>query len=159
MPISRQVVFACLLAALAAANAAAKLGRHRRQNNDNADNNNDEPSFPPPQDFKNPSSSSSSSDSFAENKDSNVDIATLDTIAKLVSSTPEFSLLAAALVKAGLMDTLAGGGPFTVFAPNNAAFEAMPPATLARLMGNTRWLKEVLLRHVLSQNVEVSAQA
>ncbi len=84
-----------------------------------------------------------------------MDVATLDTLSKLVTSTPEFSILVKALAKAGLMETLAGRGPYTLFAPNDAAFEALPPATLARLMGNTRMLKEVLLRHVLKENMEV----
>ena len=82
-------------------------------------------------------------------------MATLDTLSKIVTSTPEFSNLAKALAKAGLLETLAGRGPYTLFAPNDAAFEALPPATLARLMGNTRMLKEVLLRHVLKENMEV----
>ena len=43
-------------------------------------------------------------------------------IAELVSTNPKFSTLLAAVKAAGLVDTLAGEGPFTVFAPTNAAF-------------------------------------
>ena len=44
-------------------------------------------------------------------------------IAELVSTNPKFSTLLAAVKAAGLVDTLAGPGPFTVFAPTNTAFE------------------------------------
>jgi hypothetical protein len=84
-----------------------------------------------------------------------VDIANLDSLAKLVSSMPEFSTLATALTKAGLMATLAERGPYTLFAPTNEAFEKMAPATLERLMGNVRQLKAVLLRHLIKDNIEV----
>merc|ERR1712154_622058 len=48
------------------------------------------------------------------------------TIADLVSTNPKFSTLLAAVKAAGLVDTLAGEGPFTVFAPTNTAFEKVP---------------------------------
>ncbi len=134
-----QTIFCLLAAASIPATFASDISRRRRQD--------DDPSLPPLE-LKDPPGGGA-------DKDSMVDIATLDTISKLVTSTPEFSILATALAKAGLVDTLAGTGPFTLFAPNNEAFEKMPAATLARLMGNTRMLKEVLLRHVLSENTEV----
>jgi uncharacterized surface protein with fasciclin (FAS1) repeats len=145
----RLSLFAISLAALSptAVVAATTHLRHRRQQQQQQQQDDDQPSFPPsppPPAKENPPEN---------NKD--VDVATLDTLSNLVTSTPEFSILAKALAKAGLLETLAGRGPFTLFAPNDAAFEALPPATLARLMGNTRMLKEVLLRHVLKENMEV----
>lgn len=49
---------------------------------------------------------------------------TAGTIVDVAASNPDFSILVAAVQKAGLVETLSGAGPFTVFAPTNAAFEA-----------------------------------
>merc|ERR1712083_538980 len=57
------------------------------------------------------------------------------------------------VVKAGLAETLSGPGPFTVFAPDNAAFAKLPADLVATLSGDTELLKKVLLFHVLSGNV------
>ncbi|XP_071138666.1 transforming growth factor-beta-induced protein ig-h3-like [Mytilus edulis] len=54
---------------------------------------------------------------------------------------------------AGLADTLSGQGPFTVFGPTDAAFAALPPAVLNKLMNDKQLLKSVLLFHVLSGKV------
>jgi uncharacterized surface protein with fasciclin (FAS1) repeats len=51
--------------------------------------------------------------------------------------------------KAGLVDTLKGSGPFTVFGPNNAAFEAVPTDILNKVAGNQDLLKTVLTYHVV----------
>lgn len=54
------------------------------------------------------------------------------------------------LVKqAGLVDTLKGTGPFTVFGPNNAAFEAVPKDILAKVSGSNDLLTTVLTYHVV----------
>jgi uncharacterized surface protein with fasciclin (FAS1) repeats len=54
------------------------------------------------------------------------------------------------LVKqAGLVDTLKSSGPFTVFAPSNAAFEAVPKAILDKVAGNNELLTTVLTYHVV----------
>ena len=54
------------------------------------------------------------------------------------------------LVKqAGLVDTLKSAGPFTVFAPNNAAFDAVPKDLLSKVSGNNDLLKTVLTYHVV----------
>merc|ERR1719435_366744 len=71
------------------------------------------------------------------------------TIADLVSTNPKFSTLHTAVKAAGLEDTLAGAGPFTVFAPTNAAFDKVPVDSLNKLMGNKEELKKVLERHIL----------
>jgi len=70
-------------------------------------------------------------------------------IAELVSTDPRFSTLLAAVSAAGLGDTLAGEGPFTVFAPTNDAFAKIPKDALDALLADTEALKKVLLRHVL----------
>ena len=65
----------------------------------------------------------------------------------------QFNTLAALLTKAGLVDTLSTGGPFTVFAPTDAAFAKVPKATLDALAENPAQLKSVLLYHVVSGRV------
>jgi len=75
--------------------------------------------------------------------------APLQTIAELVSTAPEFSTLLAAVSAAGLADTLAGEGPFTVFAPTNAAFDKVPADALNALLADKDGLTAVLLRHVV----------
>jgi transforming growth factor-beta-induced protein len=61
----------------------------------------------------------------------------------------QFSTLASLLTKAGLVDTLSTGGPFTVFAPTDAAFAKVPQATLDALAADPAQLKAVLLYHVV----------
>merc|ERR1719389_505183 len=58
------------------------------------------------------------------------------TIAELVVSDARFSTLLAAVKAAGLVETLSGDGPFTVFAPTNAAFEKVPKEALSGLLEN-----------------------
>merc|ERR1719471_249677 len=71
------------------------------------------------------------------------------TIADLVVASPEFSTLLAAVKAADLVDTLAGEGPFTVFAPTNSAFEKIPAETLNGLLADKDALSAVILRHVV----------
>jgi transforming growth factor-beta-induced protein len=68
----------------------------------------------------------------------------------------QFNTLATLLTKAGLADTLATGGPFTVFAPTDAAFAKVPKATLAALAKHPAQLKSVLLYHVVPGSVTAS---
>merc|ERR1712227_769556 len=56
-------------------------------------------------------------------------------------------------VKAGLADTLTGDGPFTVFAPTNAAFAALPADLVAAVTSDVELLKKVLLYHVVPGTV------
>merc|ERR1711892_1560620 len=71
------------------------------------------------------------------------------TIADLVSTNPKFSTLLTAVKAAGLVDTLAGEGPFTVFAPTNTAFDKVPVDALNSLLSDKDALKKTLLRHVV----------
>jgi uncharacterized surface protein with fasciclin (FAS1) repeats len=61
-----------------------------------------------------------------------------------------FGTLLTAATEAGLADTLATGGPFTVFAPTDDAFAALPEGVLAGLLADTEALADVLLYHVLA---------
>jgi|SRR5579871_2330353 len=65
----------------------------------------------------------------------------------------QFTTLASLLQKAGLVGTLEGKGPFTVFAPTDAAFAKVPKATLAALAKNKAKLRAVLLYHVVKGRV------
>lgn len=64
-----------------------------------------------------------------------------------------FKTLATALTEAGLVETLKGKGPFTVFAPTDEAFAKLPKGTLEALLKDKKALKNVLLYHVVSGNV------
>jgi uncharacterized surface protein with fasciclin (FAS1) repeats len=65
----------------------------------------------------------------------------------------KFNTLVKAVGAAGLVDALKGTGPFTVFAPTDAAFAALPAGTLDGLLKDPAALKKVLLYHVLSGEV------
>lgn len=69
-----------------------------------------------------------------------------------------FKTLATALEKTGLIATLKGKGPFTVFAPTDEAFAKLPAGTLDKLLANPDELKAILLYHVVSGEV-MAAQA
>jgi uncharacterized surface protein with fasciclin (FAS1) repeats len=73
-------------------------------------------------------------------------------------SAGSFSTLAAALQAAGLVDTLKGDGPFTVFAPTDEAFAKLPEGTVASLLepGNKDKLISVLTYHVVPGKVKAS---
>merc|ERR1712212_933356 len=70
-------------------------------------------------------------------------------IAELAIATPQLSTLLAAVKAAGLVDTLASEGPFTVFAPTNEAFAKVPKDALNGLLADKDALTAVLLRHVV----------
>ena len=64
-----------------------------------------------------------------------------------------FKTLVAAVQAAGLVDTLKGPGPFTVFAPTDEAFAKVPKATLDALLADKAALTKVLTYHVVSGKV------
>jgi uncharacterized surface protein with fasciclin (FAS1) repeats len=64
-----------------------------------------------------------------------------------------FKTLATALTAAGLIETLKGPGPFTVFAPTDEAFAKVPKAQLDALLADKVALKNVLLYHVVAGKV------
>lgn len=65
----------------------------------------------------------------------------------------DFNTLVTALTEAGLVETLRGEGPFTVFAPTDEAFANLPDGALDNLLANPDQLSNVLLYHVLSGQV------
>jgi uncharacterized surface protein with fasciclin (FAS1) repeats len=67
-----------------------------------------------------------------------------------------FGTLAAGLKTAGLIQILAGKGPFTVFAPSDDAFEKLPPEQLEALLKDSALLKSVLRYHVISGHWRVN---
>lgn len=64
-----------------------------------------------------------------------------------------FKTLAAALTAAGLIETLKGNGPFTVFAPSDDAFAKLPAGTVEGLLKDIPALKSILTYHVVSGKV------
>jgi uncharacterized surface protein with fasciclin (FAS1) repeats len=70
----------------------------------------------------------------------------------------QFKTLAAALQAAGLVDTLKGKGPFTVFAPTDAAFAKLPAGTVETLLKpeNKAKLTSILTYHVVAGNVKAA---
>lgn len=71
-----------------------------------------------------------------------------DTIAAVLRARPEFATLVRAIDAAGLSDALAQPGPFTVFAPTEAAFAALPQSVVDALLANPEALATVLRYHV-----------
>jgi len=65
----------------------------------------------------------------------------------------QFTTLARALQAAGLVDTLKGPGPFTVFAPTDAAFAKLPPGAVEGLLADPSQLRAVLTYHVVPGRV------
>lgn len=84
-----------------------------------------------------------------------VEPVTLPTIVDVAAGNPDFSTLVAAVQAAGLAETLSGPGPFTVFAPTNAAFAALPAGTVESLLlpENKDQLTKILTYHVVAGKV------
>jgi len=74
-------------------------------------------------------------------------------IVEVAASAGMFNTLLTAAKAAGLAETLASGGPFTVFAPTDEAFAALPAGTVDALLKDTEKLKAILLYHVVSGTV------
>jgi uncharacterized surface protein with fasciclin (FAS1) repeats len=84
---------------------------------------------------------------------------TAGTVVDVVESDERFSTLAAAIDSSGLRTELVRGGPFTLLAPPNTAFEALPDGTLEALLApaNRDQLTRVLRQHVLEGTQDASA--
>jgi uncharacterized surface protein with fasciclin (FAS1) repeats len=67
-----------------------------------------------------------------------------------------FTTLVAAVKAAGLVDTLKSNGPFTVFAPNDDAFNKLPGGTVENLLADPDKLKQILLYHVVPGKVKAA---
>jgi uncharacterized surface protein with fasciclin (FAS1) repeats len=77
-------------------------------------------------------------------------------IAEIAAESPDFRTLVTALKAAGLVETLKGPGPFTVFAPTDSAFARLPAGTVERLLADTAQLSAVLTYHVVPGTVMAS---
>jgi len=78
------------------------------------------------------------------------------TIAQTAAATPSLSTLTKLIADAGLTETLNGAGPYTVFAPTDDAFKAVPAKTLDALAKDKDQLKAVLTYHVVSGAVKAA---
>lgn len=80
-------------------------------------------------------------------------MATTHDIVDTAVAAGNFSTLVTAVKAAGLVETLKGAGPFTVFAPTDAAFAKVPKATLDGLLADKAALTKVLTYHVVAGKV------
>ncbi len=82
-------------------------------------------------------------------------VATEKTLVAIAAGNKDFSTLVAAVKAAGLVDALNGDGPFTIFAPTNAAFAKLPEGTVATLLKpeNKDKLASILKYHVVPAKV------
>jgi uncharacterized surface protein with fasciclin (FAS1) repeats len=97
----------------------------------------------------------------AANATAEAPAAATGTVVAVAQGNPDFTTLVSAVQAAGLVDTLNGAGPFTVFAPTNAAFEKIPAATRESLMApaGKEDLTGILTYHVVAGNVSAAALA
>jgi uncharacterized surface protein with fasciclin (FAS1) repeats len=78
------------------------------------------------------------------------------TIVDVAAGAGNFTTLVTALKAADLVDTLNGEGPFTVFAPTDAAFAALPEGALDGLLADPKQLASVLTLHVVAGRASAS---
>ena len=83
------------------------------------------------------------------------------TVVDVAMGSPDHTTLVTAVKAAGLVDTLNGGGPFTVFAPANGAFAKLPACTVDTILmpANKAMLTKVLTYHVVAGNLDSKAVA
>jgi len=77
----------------------------------------------------------------------------MSNIIETAIAAKSFNTLVTAVKAAGLVETLSGTGPFTVFAPNDEAFAKLPKGTVEALLKDIPKLKRVLTYHVVAGNV------
>ena len=84
-----------------------------------------------------------------------VSVSSAKTVVDLAIASPDHTTLVAAVKAAGLGETLSGPGPFTIFAPTNAAFAKLPPGTVESLLlpENKAKLVAILTYHVVPAKV------
>ena len=96
-----------------------------------------------------------SDDSTSDTTETSAPAADAGTIVEVASANDDFSTLVAAVEAADLVETLSGDGPFTVFAPTNAAFAALPAGLVDKLLlpENKEVLVAILTYHVVAGKV------
>ena len=77
----------------------------------------------------------------------------MNTIVQTAIDNGSFTTLVTAVTAAHLVDTLSGDGPFTVFAPTDAAFAKVPAETMQAVLANPEMLTKILTYHVVSGKV------
>jgi uncharacterized surface protein with fasciclin (FAS1) repeats len=77
----------------------------------------------------------------------------MKTIVEIAAGSDQFKTLVAAVKAAGLVETLQGAGPFTVFAPTDEAFAKLPAETVEGLLKDLPKLKSILTYHVVAGKV------
>lgn len=77
-------------------------------------------------------------------------------IVETASTSGSFKTFLAAAKAAGITETLKNSGPYTVFAPSDAAFNQLPPGTVSSLMKDKEKLVEILSHHVIPGKVTVA---
>lgn len=79
-------------------------------------------------------------------------------VVDIAAGSKDHTTLVAAVKAAGLVETLKGKGPFTVFAPTNAAFNKLPAGTVETLLKpeNKQTLAKILTYHVISGNLKAA---
>jgi uncharacterized surface protein with fasciclin (FAS1) repeats len=84
-----------------------------------------------------------------------VSVSSAKTVVEIALGSPDHTTLVAAVKAAGLVETLSGPGPFTVFAPTNAAFDKLPAGTVESLLKpeNKDKLIAILTYHVVPASV------
>jgi transforming growth factor-beta-induced protein len=89
----------------------------------------------------------------------NVVMPATENVVEIAIGSKDHTTLVAAVQAAGLAETLQGEGPFTIFAPTNAAFEALPAGTVESLLKpeNKGKLAAVLTYHVVAGNLDATA--
>ena len=75
------------------------------------------------------------------------------TVVDIIVNSPDHTTLETAVIAAGLADDLSGDGPFTVFAPTDAAFAALPAGTIEAVLADPVLLNAILTYHVAAGNV------
>jgi uncharacterized surface protein with fasciclin (FAS1) repeats len=94
-----------------------------------------------------------SMDQNIQEEGSQMDVEEQNTIVDIAVGNPDFSTLVTALQEAGLVEVLAGEGPFTVFAPTNEAFAKIPEETLNEILADKEQLTQILTYHVVAGKV------
>ena len=96
-------------------------------------------------------------DTMTADQTANDAAATPGTVVEVAQGNDDFSTLVAAVTAANLGETLSGEGPFTVFAPTNAAFDKLPDGTVEELTTeDTETLSSILTYHVVPGNVDAA---
>lgn len=81
-------------------------------------------------------------------EDAELSVVSLD-LAEALEGDPSFTVFTDALAATGLLETLAGSGPYTIFAPTDAAFSALPAAEFDQLQNNPEQLRNLLAYHIV----------